>query len=208
MKEKLTGVSPGSCHQVTRHFSLTGQQGFLAGQIPSPVKTTQGNLTIEFVFAKSRGMFGFHRANFLTDRIQGPAKTTSIKKPTDLVKILKMLDNILPFYQTKPENRKKKCSSYDWERGLGTCHNCNTTYQLHTYQRKGASEKQYVRPTPPDPDYPGRDYGLDDKGHATPMVEKYLEPYFIAKLSFSLASLIISLHNLTPLPAHFGIVSN
>ena len=32
------------------------------------------------------------------------------------------------------------------ERGLGTCHNCNTTFQLHTYQRKGASEKVYVRP--------------------------------------------------------------
>ncbi len=46
----------------------------------------------------------------------------------------------------KPKNRKAKCASYDWERGLGTCHNCNTTFQLHTYQRKGASEKVYVRP--------------------------------------------------------------
>jgi twinkle protein len=47
----------------------------------------------------------------------------------------------------KPSNRKTKCASYDWERGLGTCHNCNTTFQLHTYQRKGSSEKVYVRPT-------------------------------------------------------------
>ena len=47
----------------------------------------------------------------------------------------------------KPENKKAKCASYDWERGLGTCHNCNTSFQLHTYQRKGASEKVYVRPT-------------------------------------------------------------
>ena len=47
----------------------------------------------------------------------------------------------------KPKNQKAKCASYDWERGLGTCHNCNTTFQLHTYQRKGASEKVYVRPT-------------------------------------------------------------
>jgi twinkle protein len=46
----------------------------------------------------------------------------------------------------QPKNHKKKCSSYDWERGLGTCHNCNTTFQLHTYQRKGASNKEYVRP--------------------------------------------------------------
>ena len=48
----------------------------------------------------------------------------------------------------KPENRKKKCASYDWERGLGTCHNCNSSFQLHTYQRKGASDKEYVRPEP------------------------------------------------------------
>jgi twinkle protein len=46
----------------------------------------------------------------------------------------------------QPKNHKKKCTSYDWERGLGTCHNCNTTFQLHTYQRKGASNKEYVRP--------------------------------------------------------------
>ena len=47
----------------------------------------------------------------------------------------------------QPKNKKAKCSSYDWERGLGTCHNCNSTFQLHTYQRKGASEKVYTRPT-------------------------------------------------------------
>ena len=46
----------------------------------------------------------------------------------------------------KPKNQKLKCASYDWKRGLGTCHNCNTTFQLHTYKRKGTSEKQYVRP--------------------------------------------------------------
>ena len=46
----------------------------------------------------------------------------------------------------KPKNKKAKCCSYDWERGLGTCHNCNSTFQLHTYQRKGASDKDYVRP--------------------------------------------------------------
>jgi twinkle protein len=46
----------------------------------------------------------------------------------------------------KPSNRKTKCASYDWERGLGTCHNCNTTFQFHTYQRKGSSEKVYVKP--------------------------------------------------------------
>ena len=46
----------------------------------------------------------------------------------------------------KPENRKQKCASYDWERGLGTCHNCNSTFQLHSYQRKGGGDKEYVKP--------------------------------------------------------------
>ena len=46
----------------------------------------------------------------------------------------------------KPANHKKKCSSYDWERGLGTCHNCNKTYQLHTYKRKGETSREYVKP--------------------------------------------------------------
>jgi len=53
----------------------------------------------------------------------------------------------------KPKNQKAKCASYDWERGLGTCHNCNTSFQLHTYQRKGASEKEYVRPVDKVEDY-------------------------------------------------------
>ena len=46
----------------------------------------------------------------------------------------------------KPENQKRKCASYDWERGLGTCHNCNRTFQLHTYQRKGNVDRVYVKP--------------------------------------------------------------
>ena len=51
-------------------------------------------------------------------------------------------------HDRKPEHKKSKCASYDWERGLGTCHNCNSSFQLHTYQRKGASDKEYVRPEP------------------------------------------------------------
>ena len=50
----------------------------------------------------------------------------------------------------KPKNQKAQCASYDWERGLGTCHNCNSTFQLHTYQRKGSSERVYVRPETPE----------------------------------------------------------
>jgi len=48
----------------------------------------------------------------------------------------------------KPENRKDKCASYDWDRGLGTCHNCDKTFQLHTYERKGKATKTYVKPEP------------------------------------------------------------
>ena len=51
-------------------------------------------------------------------------------------------------YDRKPKNQKAKCASYDWERGLGTCHNCNKSFQLHTYKRKGKAEKVYVKPEP------------------------------------------------------------
>jgi len=49
-------------------------------------------------------------------------------------------------HSRKSENKKLKCSSYDWERGLGTCHNCNKSFQLHTYQRKGKTEREYAKP--------------------------------------------------------------
>ena len=66
-------------------------------------------------------------------------------------------------HDRKPKNQKAKCASYDWERGLGTCHNCNTSFQLHTYQRKGSSVKEYIKPIQPDPEYPDKDFGLGDK---------------------------------------------
>ncbi len=46
----------------------------------------------------------------------------------------------------KAPKQKLKCASYDWQTGLGTCHNCNTTFQLHTYKRKGDSTREFVRP--------------------------------------------------------------
>ncbi len=46
----------------------------------------------------------------------------------------------------QPKNHKKKCASYDWERGLGTCHNCSESFQLHTYKRKGETTRVYERP--------------------------------------------------------------
>ena len=50
----------------------------------------------------------------------------------------------------KPENKKQNCASYDWERGLGTCHNCDNIFKLHTYQRKGSSDKVYIKPEQPE----------------------------------------------------------
>jgi twinkle protein len=35
---------------------------------------------------------------------------------------------------------------YDWERGLGTCMNCDEVFQLHTFKRKGGTDKEYVLP--------------------------------------------------------------
>ena len=52
-------------------------------------------------------------------------------------------------HNRKPKNQKAKCASYDWDRGLGTCHNCDTSFQLHTYKRKGDSEKVYIKPEQP-----------------------------------------------------------
>ena len=50
--------------------------------------------------------------------------------------------------ERKSEHKNKKCASYDWERGLGTCHNCNETFQLHTFKRKGSVLNDYTRPDP------------------------------------------------------------
>lgn len=49
-------------------------------------------------------------------------------------------------HDRKPENRKAKCAMYDWERGLGTCMNCDNVFQLHTFKRKGGGIKEYVLP--------------------------------------------------------------
>ncbi len=61
----------------------------------------------------------------------------------------------------KPENRKKQCASYDWERGLGTCHNCNNSFQLHTYERKGNAAKEYVKPIPVEVFEPVKDKAVE-----------------------------------------------
>ena len=53
-------------------------------------------------------------------------------------------------HDRKPANKKLKCASYDWKRGLGTCHNCNQTFQMHTFKRKGDSIKEYAKPEPTD----------------------------------------------------------
>jgi twinkle protein len=51
-------------------------------------------------------------------------------------------------HDRKAKNVKAKCASYDWDRGIGTCHNCNKPFQLHTFKRKGKAEKIYEKPKP------------------------------------------------------------
>ena len=46
----------------------------------------------------------------------------------------------------KASNKKAQCASYDWQRGLGTCHNCDSTFQIHTYERKGKATREYTKP--------------------------------------------------------------
>ena len=66
----------------------------------------------------------------------------------------------------KGEHKKAKCASYDWERGIGTCHNCSKSFQLHTYKRKGETQKVYVKPE--------RDAVLDS-GLTYPLSDKVVE---------------------------------
>ncbi len=42
----------------------------------------------------------------------------------------------------KKGNETKKCASLDWKLGMGTCHNCDSVFQLHTIKRKGKAEKE------------------------------------------------------------------
>lgn len=42
------------------------------------------------------------------------------------------------------KNQKSKCASLDWDRGIGTCHHCNQTFQLHTFKRQ--NDRVYSKP--------------------------------------------------------------
>ena len=66
-------------------------------------------------------------------------------------------------HDRKGEHKKAKCASYDWEKGIGTCHNCSKTFQLHTYQRKGKTEKVYTKPERDAVIDSGLDYPYNDK---------------------------------------------
>ena len=46
----------------------------------------------------------------------------------------------------KSKNQKAKCAMYDWQRGLGTCMNCNEVFQLHTFKRQSNKLKEYTKP--------------------------------------------------------------
>ena len=44
-------------------------------------------------------------------------------------------------------NKKQKCVSLDWDRGIGTCHHCGTVMQLHTFKKR-KTDKVYIKPKP------------------------------------------------------------
>ena len=46
--------------------------------------------------------------------------------------------------ERSPKNQKSKCASLDWNTGIGTCHHCNQTFQLHTFKKKKGRE--YSKP--------------------------------------------------------------
>lgn len=49
-------------------------------------------------------------------------------------------------HSRQPKNQKAKCAMYDWDRGLGTCMNCNEVFQLHTFKRRSDKLKEYTKP--------------------------------------------------------------
>lgn len=49
-------------------------------------------------------------------------------------------------HNRKEKNKKAKCASYDWQIAIGTCHHCNSTFQLHTYKRRSDSHREYILP--------------------------------------------------------------
>ena len=49
-------------------------------------------------------------------------------------------------HNRQPKNQKAKCTMYDWDRGLGTCMNCNEVFQLHTFKRSSNKMKEYTKP--------------------------------------------------------------
>ena len=49
-------------------------------------------------------------------------------------------------HRSTAANQKAKCASYDWERGLITCHHCGEVSQMHTFLRKGGADREYFKP--------------------------------------------------------------
>ena len=90
----------------------------------------------------------------------------------------------------KPENRKAKCASYDWERGLGTCHNCDSTFQMHTYKRKGKAERDYVVPNFAEATTPVRGKTLEWFKTRIIFLTTINDENFLAFSSFSLLNLL------------------
>ena len=68
-----------------------------------------------------------------------------------------------PLCSSQRKDSKAKCSSLDWNRGLGTCHHCGEVFQLHTYRKKAPLKPYYAYDDGPN----GTTYYHDDGTQTT-----------------------------------------
>jgi len=54
--------------------------------------------------------------------------------------------SICPLCSELRKKKTDKCASLHWDSGLGICHHCGESFQLHTYKKK-AEVKEFNRPT-------------------------------------------------------------
>lgn len=52
-----------------------------------------------------------------------------------------------PLCSSTRKKSSEKCATLHWDKGLGVCHHCGESFQLHTYKRKAEEVKrEYTRP--------------------------------------------------------------
>ena len=51
-----------------------------------------------------------------------------------------------PLCSASRKKSTEKCATLHWDTGLGVCHHCGESFQLHTYKSKSNAVKEYKRP--------------------------------------------------------------